>query len=419
MKKCLTLPFLFMAFVAFAQPKIHSITSFIVGKENQKRVELFDYQDNGLTVKQQSWQYTRVDSTPRLTGGVNERFSSNKQLISKDYWKNESKWIRYAGRTENKFDNNNCLIEKRFTSLDTNNRENSVRVYTIENNTKCLPIKETVSRYEKFNEKKLELDSFTVQKKYEYDNRDSLMFIRFSYFYKGVVSNGIPPGFIEYKRRPDGKLIEIYEENNCEFCYDLTNNPTRYFIEYNTDNQIVMRKTYTNLGRVNLSIRDSTIFKYNSTGQLSREVNYSFDINGRINFKSIIDSDYDLYCDNLVKSVATQYEVRDSFSSFNGGVYKSIYTYTEGSTCDKKEAIDFTIAPNPAFWQATIRSESLVSADNILTIYNAVGAIVATYKINFRTNTFDFPTLDLINGTYLIRLTNDKNSATKKLVVLH
>jgi hypothetical protein len=417
MKKYLSLPLLFMAFVAFAQPKIHSITSFTVGKEKQKWVQLFDYQDNGLMVREQSWEYKRVDSMPRLIGEVVQRFSSNKQLIFKNYWQNESKWIRYAGRIENILDNNGCIVNNREISLDTLGKEERVINIAIETDAKCRVLQEKWSRYERIGSLIPVFDSIEVVKKYVYDSQDSLKSIRYNYFYRGQVSNNIPQGKVDYIRRSDGKVIEIYEENNCEICCGSSDYPYRHFYEYDNNNRLIKQKITVGNRFI---VHDSTVFSYNAQSKLSRQVvHFSFDRYGKLQSKEIFDYEYDSYCDDLLKSKTTRFEYEDIFSSKYKGISKEIYTYTEGSSCEPKEEANFIIAPNPAFWQATITSASLASADNTLTIFNVAGAIIQSYKINYRTNKFDFSTLDLINGTYLIRLTNDKNSVTKKLVVLH
>jgi hypothetical protein len=409
MKKCLTLPFLFIAFVAFAQPKIHSITNFIVGKENQKRVQLFDYQDNGLTVKQQSWEYKRVDSTPRLTGERTKKFRNINQLLSDESFYFYPEKVKNTDRTDYKYDVNGCLIERQRALFKDNSKENYIFQTQIKANANCLTSEETLNRG--YSEKgPATVNQYATIKKYEYDSKGLLKAVRYA-----LKDTATDFGFIEYTRRADGKIIEINERNPCDFCidYDI---PSRYLTDYNADGQIIMKKR---INSYNNKLMDSTVYSYNSQAKISREVHFSFDSNGRFNAKEILDYEYDSYCDDLLKNKTTRLEYEDSFSYTFKGISKEIYTYTEGSTCDKKETIDFTIAPNPAFWQATIASESLATADNVLTIYNAIGAIMATYTIDFRTNTFDFPTLDLINGTYLIRLTNGKNSATKKLVVLH
>ena len=108
MKKCLILPLLVMAYAAFAQPKIHSITSFRVGKEKQKTVQLFDYQDNGLTVKEQTWDYKRVDSTPRLVDERVQRFTINGQLVSQEDKISKATGLETVWKIDNTIDANGC-----------------------------------------------------------------------------------------------------------------------------------------------------------------------------------------------------------------------------------------------------------------------------------------------------------------------
>jgi hypothetical protein len=411
MKKYLTLPLLFMAFVAFAQPKIHSITSFAVGKENQKWVQLFDYQDNGLTIREQFWDYKRVDSTPRLTYETTRRFNANKQLLSEVSRNSASSRERITYKIDNNYDANGCLIENKRTSQNETTKASYLFLTQIKSNAKCLTLEETLKSA--YNENgQATLDEYATVKKYEYDNKDSLKAIR--YFQK---DSAVAFGRIEYTRRADGKIVEILSENPCDYCtdYDI---PNRFFIDYNANGQITIQKRK---GLFSNTLMDSIVWSYNSNGKLSRETQFYFDRNGRMTFKSTQDHEYENFCDGLLKSRTTKIENQD----FLGPIavlkvtYVAVYTYTEAPNCDKKDLLDFTIAPNPAQWQATIASDALFSADNTLTIFNVAGAIVQSYKINYRTNKFDFSTLDLINGTYLIRLTNDKNSVTKKLVVLH
>jgi Secretion system C-terminal sorting domain len=413
MKKYAILPFLFMAFVTFAQPKIHSITSFTVGKEKQKTVQLFDYQDNGLTVKQQSWEYKRVDSTPQLSGIFIQRFTNDKRLISDEntYFYPNSFNLFFTSKSANKFDKNGCFISKSDSVFDSNNKVESVYTNTILTDAKCRVLQETLRKYERLMTEKLEYDSFETVKKFEYDSRDSLKTIRFNYFYKGLSSTNFQSGILDYKRRGDGKIIEIYGENICEFCTDIMDYKNRYFIDYNTDGQVIMEKTTALRDKVVTT--DSVFYVYNLDKQLIQKNKFGFEFNGR--FQSKETTTYAYYCDGLLKKETIQ----DEYYGASQSIWHSFYTYTEASNCDRKELSDFTIAPNPAHWQATIASDALFSADNTLTIYNVAGAIIQTYKINYRTNKFDFSTLDLINGTYLIRLTNDKNSVTKKFVVLH
>ncbi len=413
MKKCLLLSFSFMACVAFAQPKIHSITAFKVGKEKQKTVQLFDYQDNGLTVKQQTWDYKRVDSTPRLIAETNQRFTNDKQLVSQEMRDFASVRHRSASRIDNKFDAKGCQIEYRSASLDTNNKETRVFLTFIETNNACRVTKETLRQYTLLNGQ-LRYDSFEIVKTFQYDNRDSLKKIVFDYFYKGLISNTFPQGFIEYTRRADGKVTEIYEADNCQFCVDLFGSPMRHTFDYNALGQVVTEKNFATY-RTPLQLRDSTVFMYNSANKLSRETKFFFDGNNRLDFKYIFD--YDYYCDNLLKSetMSIQYQ---NYPEGNG-ISKKIYTYTEGANCDKKDLVNFTISPNPVSFYASIVSEALLSADYTVSIYNLAGALIQTYKIDFRTTQFDFSTAHLISGAYLVRLTNEKNSVTKKLIVVH
>ncbi len=413
MKKCSILPFLLMASAAFAQPKIHSITSFTVGNEKQKNVQLFDYQDNGLVVKQQSWEYKRVGSTPHLTGTFIQRFTIDKRLISDEhtYYYPDSFNLFFTFKTLNKFDKNGCLISEIDSVFDSNNKVEKVYAHTILTDAKCRILQETLRKHERLTTGELQSDSFETVKKFEYDSRDSLKTILFNYFYKGLPSPDFESGIRDYKRRADGKIIEIYSENICEFCTDLMDDKNRYFLDYNADGQVIMEKT-TAL-RDKIVTTDSIFYVYNLDKQLIQETVFGFESNGK--FQSKVTTEYDYYCDGLLKKRTHREEYYGAFQS----LWNAFYTYTSAPNCDKKELLDFTIAPNPAQWQATIASDALFSADNTLTIYNVAGAIIQSHKINYRTNKFDFSTLDLINGTYLIRLTNDKNSVTKKLIVLH
>jgi hypothetical protein len=419
MKKCLTLPFLLMAFVAFAQPKIHSITSFQVGKEKQKNVQLFDYQDNGLTVRRQNWDYKRVDSTPRLLNETLQRFTINGQLVSQEDKIPKPSGLETVWKIENTIDQNGCQTERRYTSLDKN-KPTRVITYSTKTNIRCRILEETLRKYELNRKGELEYDSFDIVKKFEYDSRDSLTKISFSYFDKGLISNNFSPGLIEYKRRADGKVTEIYGDNACEFCTDLLGSPYRIIYEYDSKGQVVLEKIYPSYGR-GPKLQDSTLSAYNSKGKLSREVVFSYDPNGQLVFKKTSDYDYEYYCDDLLKGRTTRFESQDyfAFSRPFKATYKDMYTYTEGATCDKKDLLDFTIAPNPASFQAIISAEGLSSADYTLAIYSSAGALIHTYKVDYRTTTFDFSTANLVSGTYLVRLTNDKNSVSKKLIVVH
>jgi hypothetical protein len=411
MKKCLTLLFLLTAFVAFAQPKIHSITTFTVGKEKQKTVQLFDYQDNGLTINQQSWAYKRVDSTPILTFNVVQRFRTDGRLISEEAKYFDKSKLGGSIRIDNKYDANGCLVENRRFSQSEYTKDSRLFLIQTKTNAKCQILEETLTQ-ENDSKSQSSIYKSVILKKYEYDNMDSVKAIR--YFYK---DSTISFGFVEFIRRADGKIIEKREENSCDFCID-NDIPSRFFTEFNASGQIIVQKRKNLVKNI---LMDSTIWAYNTNGKLSRDTRFSFDFNGKISFKTIIDYTYTNYCDNLLKEQTSQYENQDFILPLNvfKKTFKTIYTYTEAPNCDKKDLLDFTIAPNPTNWHTTIQSEALTSANTTVTIYNLAGAIVRTFKVNFRTNAFDFSTIDLINGTYLVRLTDDKNSVTKKMVVLH
>jgi hypothetical protein len=408
MKKCLTFPFLFMVYVAFAQPEIHSITSFNLDNPRQKSVQLFDYQDNGLTVRQQNWEYKRVDSTPRLLDEQVQRFTINGQLVSQENRKLDKSVWKTTWKTDNTIDANGCQTERRYTLFD-NNKAYIMRTYSTKTNIRCRISEETLRYYEPNDKGQFTFDSVEIVKKFEYDSRDSLKTINYAYFYKGAPN--MPPGILDYKRRADGKAIEIYSENVCEFCIDIWGDPSRGFIEYDANGQVIMEKNMAFFGRYVLM--DSVRYEYNAAKQKLRKTDFKFDRNAKI--QSTETTDYAYYCDGLLKSETTRFSIID-FQSF---VSQKLYTYTEGSICDKKDLLDFTISPNPAQFQAMIASEALSSADCTLTIYNAAGALIHTYKIDYRTTTFDFSTANLVSGAYLLRLTNDKNSVTKKLIVVH
>jgi Secretion system C-terminal sorting domain len=405
MKKYATLSFVFMAFVAFAQPKIHSITNFSVGNGKRKMVQLFDYQDNGLTIRKQILFYTRTDSTPRLIGEQWQRFSNKGQLLSEEerYWDN----LIWPHRTkmENKFNADGCLLESRFADLDSNNMETNVVTHFFKRNAQCQILEDTLKSYclpYPYKGTKLK-ECFIYVSKFEYDNHDSLIAVR-DYNLSWVTLTFLDTttrAAITYKRRADGKLIEVYgTSSTCNSCY-----PTRIFYEYNSKGQMIVEK--------NLNIKsDSTIFLYNQEGKLTNKIQFNISWTDRIIPESYFN--YDYYCDGLFKSETREFNT--SFGFFSG---KTIYTYTEGPDCAKKDAFNFTISPNPVQWQAIISSEVLQSGNCTMIIYNMSGAVVRTYSINYRADKVDFSTIDLVAGTYFVRLSNDKNSVTKKLVVVH
>lgn len=77
---------------------------------------------------------------------------------------------------------------------------------------------------------------------------------------------------------------------------------------------------------------------------------------------------------------------------------------------------DFTIYPNPVIDNRfTLQTNFEVEEEQALVVYNAMGKVEKTYRVNSWMN--EFITNDLMPGSYLIKLTTSKNILVKRLLI--
>ena len=98
-------------------------------------------------------------------------------------------------------------------------------------------------------------------------------------------------------------------------------------------------------------------------------------------------------------------------NTFNG-----IGSYSSTLSTEQNEIIDFKVYPNPSrTGNVTIKSPSSIAIDNIV-IYSILGKKVVELKNpNFVNNKHTI--LNLKSGIYLIKISNSKQTSTKKLVI--
>jgi hypothetical protein len=93
------------------------------------------------------------------------------------------------------------------------------------------------------------------------------------------------------------------------------------------------------------------------------------------------------------------------------------YTSTVGMEEEAFNAMDISVYPNPASDLIAIQIGGLLKDDLTIELYDIAGKLIRTTNIYKGATIAFFETETLYNGTYLLKITDTKNSITKKVVV--
>lgn len=102
-------------------------------------------------------------------------------------------------------------------------------------------------------------------------------------------------------------------------------------------------------------------------------------------------------------------------SSIPGGT--TTYTSTVGMEEEEFNAMNINIFPNPASDLIAIQIIDLVKEDLTIELFDIAGKLIETKNINKGTTIAFFETETLYNGTYILKISDSKNSISKRVVV--
>ncbi len=93
----------------------------------------------------------------------------------------------------------------------------------------------------------------------------------------------------------------------------------------------------------------------------------------------------------------------------------SVPVINSPSVIIKKNALEnnFIIWPNPTKEFLNIQCNTEIQS---ITVYNIIGQIVLNKKVNSKN--FVLKTHDLLPGNYLLKITSDNNTFTKKIILV-
>ena len=107
------------------------------------------------------------------------------------------------------------------------------------------------------------------------------------------------------------------------------------------------------------------------------------------------------------------------FAGTDGGsVYRTALTTGIAGPSPIVHRSSFTVFPDPCRELATVSfSSSLLSPNSSLSIYDASGSLVRSFKV--RTSSFELRTSGLAPGTYFVRLNAGKETRTARLTIVN
>lgn len=127
------------------------------------------------------------------------------------------------------------------------------------------------------------------------------------------------------------------------------------------------------------------------------------------------------------KSGLTNYEVTDGNVSAGITYYRLKTVEKDGRITissikqvdNKVNKLSISVTPNPATSKATVHINAPFAEKGTLEIVNSLGVIVykENVRINAGTNAVALPVLNLINGSYIVKLTTDTKSLHQSLIV--
>jgi hypothetical protein len=406
---------LFGAMSLSAQPKLYSVTSWNDFNPKRKVETVYSYNSNGQLETTEERLYMRLDSSPRLANRQVLRYDAQNRLLSEErlsnsYVKNKNLNFRDRTFTENTYNGNGCLVRSQWTVFidgiltGQQTTENTV-------NERCKTTQQRLTeRYLQTDRNPMVFEERTpIIKTFSYDSNDSLIRIDYQ-----VGSNTV--GFHQFTRRTDGRIIEEYVYNAICFGYiDFDQYKDRFY--YNSDGQLAGKVhlwTLNPLQNPNWFYSDSTVYTYKDNRITTSKQFWEYNsLTNTYLYSDVYETRYDLYCDGLVKKITTGSSRQKEFSY-------QLYKYIDSDNCPTfPDTKTFKIYPNPAIWLATIETDALFTANFKVSIFNTVGQEVASYDVDYRTPTFDFSTVNLIKGTYMVRLWNGEKVLSQKLMVSH
>ena len=128
--------------------------------------------------------------------------------------------------------------------------------------------------------------------------------------------------------------------------------------------------------------------------------------------------------DDLISDLITETEYTDLYSGNGRLKYHVLAVYSDGETsksynivyCEQMDGVDenrggtdVTVYPNPAKDKITI--DDIYPAE--VQVYNALGQLVKTVH-----GTNEISVKDLVEGVYLLRITNDKGSVYSERIIV-
>jgi len=131
--------------------------------------------------------------------------------------------------------------------------------------------------------------------------------------------------------------------------------------------------------------------------------------NGQIWLTSHSKSNYDYYCDNILK------EERKSYNDKLNLI--TTYYYQKGTNCNQEMEPTINISPNPFHDYIDLTGTALEYEDVSINIYNSIGQNIFSKSLSERTNSYHIKLPHLSKGIYLATFQWNKHTPVSKKLV--
>ncbi|MDD2488769.1 MAG: T9SS type A sorting domain-containing protein, partial [Bacteroidales bacterium] len=119
---------------------------------------------------------------------------------------------------------------------------------------------------------------------------------------------------------------------------------------------------------------------------------------------------------NVVVGTNYCYKVKALNSTCESELSEGICQIFSGLNDIKNNKISATLYPNPTDNKAILEIEGLTNQYDVI-VYDLHGRTIKSYRLNLGEKKLEIDVKGFANGVYNIKIVNDKNSITKKLIV--
>ncbi len=216
---------------------------------------------------------------------------------------------------------------------------------------------------------------------------------------------------------PSSNFFITFENGSDYDYYNLTNSKMEYLgdssktsvgvIYTNPETILIFPFTYNTVFNDTYQIPPFPIFNKSITYDAYGTLILPFETYSNvIRIKEIIDENVEYI---WIKTNPYYEIMRASIDEFNGSLFFSVVELTNLSINENNTKTQFSIVPNPATNNFTIKNEDFDGKEIFLNVYNILGnQIIKDYKID--SNSENINISNFANGLYITTITDNKNT---------